>query len=278
MINQERPLPVFLVHYTPLVERRTRLESSLPKVWDVSWIQDFDRESLGDLGTLDHTPSGRTHIYDRLEQVTLAHSLGIRFRRTSWSRLFAAAAFCEAVGLTKWGPLRDRMGLQVRKLRPVEVSILLKHRRALEIISTTSSAEKLSLVLEDDAIVTSDTERRIADVLKWWENECTAAPRGVYIDVGGGCDLRPRDGTPIGPGLWPMHPPRSRTACAYLIDARAAAALRSELTSPSALFGPPLDFAYTAALLRNDIPVYWLEPAAFIHGSQSGIYKSATRE
>ena len=153
--------------------------------------------------------------------------------------------------------------LQPTPLSLAEVSLILKHREAWTRIAQADS--EYAIVAEDDIIFTEQSLRYLVQLLD-------ALPQDAdYIDIGGGCGLKPRLGNKCVNGFFfEIHPPRDRTTCATILSrsfARQLVALR-----PPICLHP--DWTLTWAFTQLQSKVYWVEPTVFGHGSEMNVYRS----
>lgn len=150
-----------------------------------------------------------------------------------------------------------------RELKRSEVSLIYKHHLALLMASLNNEP---TLILEDDALLLPDTEKRIPAILSEFKDS-----QLDYLDVAGGIDLPLESSDHLSTsGIAYLHTPRSRTTAGYLISAKASAILAHHLL-PLSL---PLDLTFQNAFQVCNFRVGWCMPELFRHGSQD-FYKSS---
>ena len=150
-----------------------------------------------------------------------------------------------------------------RILKESEISLIYKHHTALLIASDNAEP---TFILEDDALLESDTEIRLPLILEEFKSS-----KLDYLDLAGGCDLPLQVNEKTSKtGITYLTIPRSRTTAAYLISPRAAQKLASSLFPVSL----PLDWLFQATFLQKEFNVGWCTPELFRHGSQD-IYSSS---
>ncbi len=156
--------------------------------------------------------------------------------------------------------------IRPRELSEAEISLFLKHRAAWKEIADASSP--YGIVAEDDILFFDHSgayfDKLIANLPADFD----------YIDLVGGCGLRPRIGDRvINEIFFETCIPSDRTSCCALISRGFARRLIS-LDLPICL---PIDWTLTLAFQLTKARVYWLEPPLFAHGSEMGIYRSGIR-
>lgn len=156
--------------------------------------------------------------------------------------------------------------LRPRWLKPGDVSLLLKHKLAWKNIAAGSS--DYAVVAEDDVILFDNSLSNLSQILACLPQDFD------YIDLAGGCNLKPRPGAPlVNSCFYAIDPPRDRTTCCAIISKRFAEKIL-EIGPPLAL---PIDWMMTYLFNLTKAKVYWVEPIVFAHGTQINVYKSNLR-
>jgi GR25 family glycosyltransferase involved in LPS biosynthesis len=151
-------------------------------------------------------------------------------------------------------------------LRPIsagEHSVLLKHYYALSRIAEGCSP--IGLIAEDDILPRSDTRSLFMNAVKEFVRE-----NGDYLDLAGGCGLRPLVSS-TNKCIQRVTPPSTRTNACYSVSKTCAKYLVEH-------FWPvchPIDWHLLYLLNCMDDPLcFWSINEVFIHGSECGTYTS----
>ncbi|MGI6091617.1 MAG: hypothetical protein GX348_11490 [Veillonellaceae bacterium] len=257
----------FIMHYKKNVDRRNYIfDNFVTNDKLIYWITDFDREQI--CHSLNNIYQfNEDNWYEILRPqlaILIAHRLGIdpQYQNTPWSYLIEGAEeYVKNSQIPK--VMCDFPQYRPRNLRIFEISILLKHRAAYEKI--VANNYKFGIILEDDFILkdTSITELEtlLSNTPADWD----------FIDIAGGAGLTPREHDPeVIPGLFSIQPPRTRTACGYLISNRFCREIINLNTPPTA----PCDWELTYFMQRFHAKAFWLMPTIIIHGSETKAYQS----
>jgi len=150
-----------------------------------------------------------------------------------------------------------------RPLGRGELSVILKHYYSLSRIAQGQDSH--GLIAEDDIVLKTDSKKlftkSLAELI-----ECD----GDYLDLAGGCKLRPSDlqGTR---NITLVSPASTRTNACYIVSRRLAK-LFVESYFP---FVHPIDWHLLYLLSLHDVhKCYWCNEEVFIHGSESGKFTS----
>jgi len=149
-----------------------------------------------------------------------------------------------------------------RSLSKGEMSVLLKHYYAISRIALGEFT--YGLIAEDDIVLHHSSRESFYQT---YTEFCNLD--GDYLDLAGGCGLVSTDTSYNYVSL--ISPPSTRTNACYLLSKRLAK-LIVEKFFPISL---PID--WHLLYLLNSIDVhgcYWSKQECFIHGSESGVYKS----
>ncbi|AWI90317.1 hypothetical protein C0214_19905 [Methylobacterium sp. DM1] len=246
-------LPVFVMHYTPLAERRAMMDRQLALhgLSSAVYIEEYDREAIG--------PEDMSRFYrnDPARHREMTDAIGNRF--------------LEAIA---WHPEKQAWHEGVDYSRPhvtpyapmsgSEISLCCKHAIALERASRPEN--EITLMLEDDAILCDDfTNRMIANL--------DATPPDWDIIFPGSALGTKAPGRREGQVAYLMNPPHVRCSDSYLITRAAAARLYKSFVP----FTLPYDFELMYWLNKLGFKTYWWEPSLVVQGSENGAFSSALR-
>lgn len=229
MINVDK---ILVTHCAKLVDRKPRLEEAFKAIGlneQVSWIT-TEPTDLGDL----------SRYYE--------------FSEETWAR--------------KVGSLKYPSGSsKPRDITPQELSLVVKHYRAYELI--VENSYETALVLEDDVVFCEDFSRYFNDFLEGTPKDWDM----IFVGSGAGLRIHP---SLLEEGQTAYLKPHPATKCtdSYLITQRAAKILKDTML-PLTLGA---DFELNYQLYKNDFKVYWWDPPVIAQGSQIGIYKSAIQD
>jgi len=121
-----------------------------------------------------------------------------------------------------------------------------------------SKSDKPSLVLEDDAILSSNFFEVVSQILQTegWD----------VVFPGSGCNLRMS-----GQGLIKKDHPASKCTDCYIVTPSAAKKLSSSLRETHL----PIDWELNYQMMIHDLKVFWHEPPITRQGSQDGSFVSS---
>jgi hypothetical protein len=247
----------FLIHYTPLAER---LGNALEALKEIGLKPEVVRCWDGDkLSLVNNSESFSEETWNRTITCiypTLLNNAGISI--DSAEILFNSStkksnnAFMAL--LPPW--------MHPRRLSQGELSVIYKHYYAISRIA--QGEEYFGLIAEDDILKKSSS----AEIFQQTIGELIEA-NGDYIDLAGGCELRPSN-----PGhscISNIYPPSTRTNACYIISKRLAKTFAENFFPVVCPIDWHLLYLMTASDLRT---CYWANEECFIHGSESGAYSS----
>lgn len=229
MINVDK---ILVTHYAKLSDRKPRLEEDF-KAMGLSQQVDWITTEPSDLGDL-------SRYYE--------------FSEETWAR--------------KVGSLKYPSGCsKPRDITPQELSLVVKHYRAYELI--VENNYESALVLEDDVVFCKDFVNHFNYFLELSPDDWDM----IFIGSGAGLRIHP---SLLKEGQCAYLKPHPATKCtdSYLITQKAAKILKDTML-PMTLGA---DFELNYQLYKNDFKVYWWEPPVITQGSQIGMYKSAIQE
>lgn len=221
-------LETYILHYTPLFDRKKNLTLNLrSKMLKIFFIQEFDKESL--------TTKQIKKLYNSSEFVwnskisLFAHNLDYVFN--------------------------------FRQLTFSEISLIYKHRKALELISKSNC--EYGLILEDDAIPVRNYDKKILNLLKKdldWDV--------LFLGLGIGKKFirKKLNKSFLLPNrLYILPPPSTNCTEAFLIKKEAAIKILSKFVD----FTLPMDFEYAYLFKLLDLDVKIISSPIFYQGSKS---------
>ena len=160
----------------------------------------------------------------------------------------------------------------------VVYSISSKHIRAWKKISTDSAP--YGLIFEDDVVSRDDSAAHLAELLKIVDQ----MGFNGYLDLAGGYEVtelfnevKVLHQLRGGSKLISPHPPRSNTACGYLLSREMAKSFISALVRNKKIRFMPIDFIMNYCLGVTVGPKYQclhVYPSVLQHGSFLGLYKT----
>lgn len=247
----------FLIHYTKL---SNRLENALSVLAEIGLspeiVSCWDGDNL-------HCINDE---YSSTELLWLRHVIPVA------PILLANAGYAIDPALEQYLHELIKMPLQARTLLPHwmhprslsrgEMSVLLKHYYAISRIAL--GKHTYGLIAEDDIVLHPSSSELFYHT---YTEFCNLD--GDYLDLAGGCGLVSADYRHHYVSL--ISPPSTRTNACYLLSKRLAK-LIVERFFPVSL---PIDWHLLYLLNSIDVQgCYWSKQECFIHGSESGVYKS----
>lgn len=224
-----KSIKTYILHYKPLLERKKFLVSKLDSEFiNYEFIEEFDQEELS-LENIkkDYICSEKSWLY-KLE-------------------------YLEVKGLASF-----------RKLTNAEISLIYKHKKALELIS--KSKNEYELILEDDAIPVARYQKKLKKIFDY-----DASWDVLFIGLGMGKPflkkkLKIRF---LVPGLlYKLPVPSTNCTEAILIKPEAAKKILSSFTD----FTLPMDFEYAYLFKRLKLNVKISSTFIFFQGSKKYNY------
>ncbi len=268
--NPSPPIFVNCIWTERLAERREHLETVLAAVssdprFVINWTGSLDVEAAAFDGYIREDappcaglPEWRAWIdLRRNVQTTLGSS-----RRKASLIAFAAAG---------WNLIKGhRLSVELDTNRNRD-DVTRKH--LFGIIRFLESGSEWLLGLEDDAIGNSNWQLRTVAIT---ERLDASLEVGAFIAASEGAGLlrTASDPAPDDLGVFRVRPPTTRTACAYLINRRAAEAFQKTLESTGIPPGTGIDHLYSFLLSSSKSHAFWTEPDLFSHGSEHGLFPS----
>lgn len=165
----------------------------------------------------------------------------------------------------------------LKKLKKSEISLFYKHIKSFEYIKQ----EKLSLILEDDAILEDNFKdilsQYISQIPKDWD----------LIFLGNGCNLHiPKDVIELDKKINMFYKVNystswggngsTRCCDSYLVNQSAAKKIM-EIFNKEKQINLPYDHWLNKVIFENNLKVYWVEPTIVKQGSEANLFKSSLR-
>ena len=263
-------LSTFIVHYSPLSERKKFLEENLPTQLDAVWVTEKDVARSITVPMIKWTSSRDIFgLKKRVISVDLRTNIksNVMSRRLAYIESQALSLLSYIPGF----PSHYRYGGIPRweKVPLPALEVTTMHYEAIRRSSISESS--WTLVLEDDAVPNGDVVNRILEITNKLNTN-----KPIWINLNSGVNLKrtKSDKFPDELGLFRVKPPSTRCAVAYLTN-------RSYVDSAIQLFSKyPLpdwlgiDFIYQVVNRKIGAKSFWTEPVLFLQGSETGLYKS----
>ena len=260
---------VYVIHYTPLKNRRNYLEQNMTKFFNLQFVTEKDI---------------RVYRYSTTESVfgiskkLIGMDQGINSRSLVYSRRKAKVQGYLYYLLSYVGPINKRYPElttgslnAVKKLPKSALEVQAMHFRALEL--GVSDNSDWIFIIEDDAVLNYE-EKTIYNIINKITQEIKY--KKVWIDLNDGANLkRTKSEKKIdGNNLFRVRPPTTRCAVAYLITRN----LAKEILNLIEVYGSPewmyIDNLYQVATRKLKAKSFWQDPPIFSQGSDSGKYES----
>jgi hypothetical protein len=261
----------FVIHYSPLVDRKIYLERNLSSNFELNWVTEKDIDLKKYNYTLESSVFGVSRKLIGLDQGINSRSLVSSRRKAKIEGyVYFLLSFVRHISL-KYPNLTTGSLNKVVKLKNSALEVQAMHFHALEL--GIKSGQNWILVLEDDAVLNTDVKnaQTIIEQIK-----IDYKPRKIWIDLnlGAGLTRTKTDKKIDRNNLFRVRPPTTRCAVAYLISRD----LAIEIISLLQQYGVPqwlyIDNLYQVATRRLKARSYWQTPEIFIQGSEIGNYSS----
>ena len=264
----EKLLEIFIIHYTPLRNRREFLERNLPEIPAINWLT----EDLAEIMPLEFSDSRKVFgVSPRL----IGMDLGINSRSLTRSRRIAKLEGYQlliASYLHERGESLVASQIQARTQLPKGILDNLK-QHALAIYKGAKSKKPYILILEDDASPSKNTWLQMEEYLNLSDHKRLLAFLGSGADLTRTSSDRSIDKF----GLFSTGTYCSRTAVATLYSRdvlERAQQLISKYGTPDWM---PIDYVIQALARKMRIKTIWQDPPWFEQGSETGLFKSSLR-
>ena len=254
----------YVIHYTPLGERRRFLEKVLGGM-SVDWITESDV-------IVESYPWRKSSRVFGISKRLIAADLGINARSLSRSRKRAIYEsyfyrFASLLGPrfkdTSFGslPSMNRLPNRILEVNAMHVHALLLFLQA---------DHEWGLFLEDDSVFSSEALQQVSIISQ------DKRKQAIWINLNDGAELKRTSSDKLTDkyGLFRVKPPTTRCASAYMINRKYAERLKDLIIVHGLPDWLPIDVMFQVANRRIGAEAYWSDPAKFIQGSESGIYSS----
>ena len=268
MIDLEAFLDVYVIHFTPLENRKIKLEQALSSITDVEWITEA---MLNETKVTFSSEKKVLGIAPRL----IGMDLGINSRSLTRSRRKAKLEGFKLLLASYIHPRGEELvasAIQVREKLPTGVLDNLKqHLVALD--RASKSKKPFTLILEDDALPRTDALNEIADFLT------SAKSKNLMLFCGDGAGLHRTTSDKRGDqyGIFPTRTYGSRTAVATLYSKDVILAAQKLMVQYGVPDWMPIDYLLQVAARKLRVNTFWQDPSWFGQGSESGEFQSSLR-
>ena len=213
-------------------------------------IKDWDKE---DVGYFQYNPVLWENYVSNISRILIANVLHKNF--PSYEDALAESLNYD-ISTFAW--------LKPRTLMPGEISVLLKHRLAIERIAFGN--KPFGLIFEDDIFLHNESKQELESLLSEW-----IAVQGEYLDIAGGAGLEINDGCSQNSGLSLCSPARTRTNACYAISKGLAQRVIQSFYPLVFPIDWHLQYIFSKVNLSH---CYWANNPPVIHGSEQGLVKS----
>ena len=257
---------LFVVHYSPLKERKARLEEAISKLklsnfWVTEDCIKFDEDLFSSI----NQPFGvsqRLIAMDRSNNSRSIVNSRLKVRIEGFFLLFASL-FLEKKLLY----LTDNPFPEKEPNRILELSLM--HYQCLKMACDLKL--DWALVVEDDAIIdVENVEKIIQNVgsLKF------SKPAWYNLSAGANLNRTKSDPRPDSLGMFRVRPWATRCSSGYLINSKFFHSARQLLEQDGLPNWTAIDVIYQIIMRKLRAVVYWQDPASILQGSELGIYPS----
>jgi hypothetical protein len=254
----------YVIHYTPLGERRQFLEKVLSGM-NVDWITESEV-------IVESYPWRNSSRVFGISKRLIAADLGINARSLSRSRKRARYEsyiyrFASLLGPrfkdTSFGSLPS-----IKQLPNKILEVNAMHVHALLLF--LQEDYEWGLFLEDDSVFSKEGLEQVAIISK------DRRRRATWINLNDGAELKRTTSEKLIDkyGLFRVKPPTTRCASAYMINRKYAERLKDLIMVHGLPNWLPIDVMFQVANRKMNVEAFWSDPAKFIQGSESGIYTS----
>ena len=268
VIDLEAFLDVYVIHFTPLENRKIKLEQALSSITDVEWITEA---MLNETKVTFSSEKKVLGIVPRL----IGMDLGINSRSLTRSRRKAKLEGYKLLFASWIHPRGEELvasAIQVREKLPTGVLDNLKqHLVALD--RASKSKKPFTLILEDDALPRTDALNEIADFLT------SAKSKNLMLFCGDGAGLHRTTSDKRGDqyGIFPTRTYGSRTAVATLYSKDVILSAQKLIVRYGVPDWMPIDYLLQVAARKLRVKTFWQDPSWFGQGSESGEFQSSLR-
>lgn len=261
-------VPIQIVHYSKLVNRRALVEKYLSKIsTQVNWITEKNHTEFSTYSYIAKKPLN-------MNKKVIGMDLGINSRSMIKTRrrarvegwLLLLFSYFSQKHPYSTGSLPSK-----KRLSKSSFEVQCMHLSALKIGLMSASA--WIFVLEDDAIPENFTFENVEKIIE------NLKPKNTWINLSSGAGLlrTTSDPEPNDLGLFRVRPASTRCSVAYLISKDLATSILNEVVREGLPDWMPIDVFYQAALRKFKAKSFWSDPAVFSQGSETGVFESSLR-
>jgi hypothetical protein len=260
-------LPIFVIHYSPLKERRDYLVNKLPHFTE--WIT--ENSILPEIKR--NFEQGK--VFGVSERI-VGMDLGVTARSLIKSRKKARFEGYLLFLMSFLGPTNNKYttgSLPVNSTLPKSQLELQKMHYAA-ILKGLELNQPWILILEDDSILTSNALNRLGDML-----ENLPKTKSIWINLNSGAGLKrtKSDNKPDSNGLYEVVPPSTRCTTSYIINSKFATNFKVLVEKYGMPDWLPIDYVFNVALRKTKSKAFWQDPPFILQGSETGAYRSNLR-
>jgi len=254
----------YVIHYTPLVERRQFLEKALSEI-EVNWVTEKNV-------SVENYPWRNTNYVFGVSKRLIAADLGINARSLSRTRRRArfesylyryASLLGSNFEETTYGslPRYKRLPQRILELNSMHLNALMLFLQ---------ENHEWALLLEDDAVFSQDGISQVQMI----SQEKRKGAVWINLNDGAGLKRTASEKRINKNGLFRVTPPTTRCASAYMFNRKYAKNMNDLIEVHGLPDWLPIDVIFQVANRKIKAESYWSEPAKFVQGSESGFYKS----
>jgi len=261
----------FVIHYTPLIDRKTYLERHLLSNFELIWVTEKEINLNKYKYTLESNVFGVSRKLIGLDQGINSRSL-VESRRKARIQgyIYFLLSFIKPISI-KYPNLTTGSLNKVLKLERSALEVQAMHFHALEL--GVESGDSWILILEDDALLNTDV-KSAQTIIEQIKSDYKPNKTWIDLNLGAGLTRTKTDKKIDRNNLFKVRPPTTRCAVAYLISRD----LAIEILSLLKVHGVPawlyIDNLYQVAIRRLKARSYWQTPEIFVQGSENGSYSS----
>lgn len=255
----------YIVHYSPLADRKISLERGL-KALNPVWITELDAEGVNSTWTHSESVFG-------VSKRRIAADLGINSRSLSRTR---RRARLESYLLMYMSLLGKRFSTltygSLPRFEKLPNSVLeLTKMHLLALTKSTQIESEWCLVLEDDVIPEPDFSQRLTLI----SEKKFSRPVWINLNAGAGLLRTSSEAFPDEVGLFRVRPPNTRCSAAYMVNKKYVEAFLDLVLQSGVPDWLPIDVIYQITNRKLRALSFWTEPPLFEQGSETGLYQSS---
>jgi hypothetical protein len=264
-MNALRETPIYIVHYSKLVDRSVYLNNIFLglKIYP-TWVTESNFSNFKPF------PPTQKKIIGVSEKL-VAMDLGINSRSLVYSRRKSKVQGY-VLFLRSFFPKQNYVSIgslpRKEKLPQSQFEVQRMHLTAL--VAGVEKNSKWIFVMEDDAIPVNQAFENVNEILE----ELEASNTWINLNSGAGLNRTSSDKKPNKLGLFQVKPPATRCTAAYLVSTDLAKKIINSANLDGIPDWLPIDVYYQVLLRKFKSTSYWADPATFDQGSENGKYTS----